>query len=58
MRTTTRTRERVVVGSDGPGFRTACVLAIEPEAGNTSSASILAIDAESRVLYRTTIVEP
>ena len=44
----------VVVGSDG----TAYALAVEPEAGDTSSASILAIAPDSTVLYRTTIIEP
>jgi len=44
----------VVVGSDG----TAYALAIEPEAGDTSSASILAIAPDSSVLYTTTIIEP
>ncbi len=44
----------VVVGSD----RTAYALAIEPEAGNGSSASILAIAPDSTVLSITTIIEP
>jgi hypothetical protein len=44
----------VVVGSDG----TVYALAIEPEAGNSSSASILAFDPGSTVLYTTTIVDP
>jgi len=44
----------VVVGSDG----TAYALAIEPETGDASSASILAIAPDSTVLYRTTIIEP
>ena len=44
----------VVVGSDG----TAYALAIEPEAGGSSSASILAIAPDSTVLWSTTIIEP
>lgn len=44
----------VVVGSDG----TAYALAIEPETGDASSASILAIAPDSTVLYTTTIIEP
>jgi outer membrane protein assembly factor BamB len=44
----------VVVGSDG----TVYALAIEPEPGDTSSASILAIAPDSTVLWTTTIVEP
>lgn len=44
----------VVVGSDGTAF----ALAIEPEAGDTSSASILAIAPDSTVLNTTTIIEP
>jgi hypothetical protein len=44
----------VVLGSDG----TAYALAIEPEPGDTSSASILAIAPDSTVLWTTTIVEP
>jgi hypothetical protein len=44
----------VVVGSDG----TAHALAIEPEAGDASSASILAIAPDSTVLHVTTIIEP
>ncbi len=44
----------VVVGSDG----TAYALAIEPEAGVSSSASILAFAPDSTVLYTTTIVDP
>ena len=44
----------VVVGSDG----TAYALAIEPEAGTGSSATILAIAPDSTVLYRTTIIDP
>ena len=44
----------VVVGSDGTVF----ALAIEPEGGNTSSASILAIAPDSTVLYTTTIIDP
>jgi len=44
----------VVVGSDG----TAYALAIEPEANDTSSATILAIAPDSTVLYTATVVEP
>jgi hypothetical protein len=44
----------VAVGSDG----TAYVLAIEPETGDASSATILAIAPDSTVLRSTTIVEP
>jgi len=44
----------VVVGSDG----TAYALAIEPETGDSSSASILAIAPDSTVLYATTIIDP
>jgi len=44
----------VVVGSDG----TAYVLAIEPEPGDTTSATVLAIAPDSSVLYRTTIIDP
>lgn len=44
----------VVVGSDG----TIYALAVEPETGDTSSASILAIAPDSTVLYTTTIIEP
>jgi hypothetical protein len=44
----------VVVGSDG----TVYALAVEPEAGGSSSASILAIAPDSTVIYTTTIVEP
>jgi hypothetical protein len=44
----------IVVGSDGTAF----ALAIEPEAGDTFSASILAIAPDSTVLYTTTIIEP
>jgi hypothetical protein len=44
----------VAVGSDG----TAYALAIEPEIGDASSASILAIAPDSTVLYTTTIIEP
>jgi hypothetical protein len=43
----------VVVGSDG----TAYALAVEPETGDTSSASILAIAPDSTVLYTTTIID-
>lgn len=41
------------VGSDGTGF----ALAVEPEAGDTSSASILAIAPDSTALSITTILE-
>jgi hypothetical protein len=44
----------IVVGSDG----TAYALAIEPETGDASSATILAIAPDSNVLYRTTIIDP
>ena len=44
----------VVVGSDG----TIYALAIEPEPGEASSATILAIAPDSTVLYTTTIIEP
>jgi hypothetical protein len=44
----------VVLGSDG----TAYSLAIEPETGDASSASILAIAPDGTVLYRTMIIEP
>lgn len=44
----------VVVGSD----RTVYALAVEPEAGDTSSASILAIAPDSTVRSTTTIIEP
>ena len=44
----------VALGSDG----TAYALAIEPEIGDASSASILAIAPDSTVLYTTTIIEP
>ena len=44
----------VAVGSDG----TAYAMAIEPEAGATSSATILAIGPDSTVRYTTTIIEP
>lgn len=44
----------VVVGSDG----TVYALAIEPEPGETSSASILAIAPDSTVLWTTTIIDP
>jgi hypothetical protein len=44
----------IVVGSDG----TAYALAVEPEAGDSYSASILAFAPDSTVLYTTTIVEP
>lgn len=44
----------VVVGADGTVF----ALAIEPESGGKSSASILAIAPDSTVRWTTTIVEP
>ena len=44
----------VVVGSDG----TAYALAIEPESGGRSSATILAFEPDSTVRYTTTIIEP
>jgi hypothetical protein len=44
----------VVVGSDG----TVYALAIEPEMGDTSSATVLAIASDSTVLWSRTIVEP
>ena len=44
----------VVVGSDGTVF----ALAIEPEAGDASSATILAIAPDSTVVYTTTIIDP
>lgn len=44
----------VIVGSDG----TAYALAIEPETGGSSSATILAIALDSTVLYRTAIIDP
>ena len=44
----------VVVGADG----TAYALALEPETGEASSASVLAIAPDSTVLSITTIVEP
>ncbi len=44
----------VVVGSDG----TVYALAIEPEAGDASSATILAIAPDSAVRFITTIIEP
>jgi hypothetical protein len=44
----------VVVGPDG----TAYALAIEPEAGDTSSASILAIAPDSTVRWTSTIIDP
>jgi len=43
-----------VAGADG----TAYALAIEPESGNTSSASILAIASDSTVLWTRTIIDP
>ena len=44
----------VVVGSDGAVYG----LAVEPESGDTSSASILAIAPDSTVRYTSTIIEP
>jgi hypothetical protein len=43
----------VIVGSDGTVF----ALAMEPESGNSSSATILAIAADRTVIYRTTIID-
>ena len=45
---------RVAVGPDGTVF----ALALEPEPGDTASATILAIAPDSTVLYRTTIIDP
>jgi hypothetical protein len=44
----------VVPGSDGTVF----ALAVEPEPGDSFSASILAIAPDSTVLYTTTIIDP
>ncbi len=44
----------LVVGSDG----TAYALAVEPEAGDAASATLLAIAPAGRVLYRSTIIDP
>jgi hypothetical protein len=44
----------VEAGFDG----TAYALAVEPEPGGTSSATILAIGRDSTILYATTIIEP
>ena len=44
----------VVIGPDGTAF----ALAIEPEARDTSSASIIAIAPDSTVLYTATIIDP
>lgn len=44
----------VMVGSDG----TAHALAIEPESGGKSSASIVAIARDSSVIWTTTIIDP
>ena len=44
----------VDVGADG----TAYALAVEPETGRTTSATILALAPDSTVRYRTTVVEP
>ena len=44
----------VVVGAD----RTAFALALEPESGGRSSATILAIAPDGTVVYRTTIIDP
>jgi hypothetical protein len=44
----------VVVGADG----TAYALAIEPEAGSASWATVLAIAPDSTVLWTTTIIDP
>jgi hypothetical protein len=45
---------KLVVGSDG----TAYALAVEPESGSSTSATILAIGPDSTVLYRRTIIDP
>ncbi len=47
-----------VVISDAPGFGNVHALAIEPEAGDGFSASILGISPNSTVLWTTTIIEP
>ena len=44
----------VVVGPEG----TAYALSVEPEADQRTSATILAIDLDGTVRYRTTVVEP
>ncbi len=44
----------VVAGADGIAF----ALAIEPEAGGSASATVLAIDPDSSVRHTTTVVEP
>lgn len=44
----------VTVGSDGTVF----ALAVEPEAGGTTSATILAMANDGTVLSRTTVIEP
>ena len=44
----------VAVGPDGTTY----ALAIEPEAGGKSSASVLAIAPDSTVLWTTTIIDP
>jgi hypothetical protein len=44
----------IVVGADGTAF----ALAIEPETGGASSATILAIAPNSTVRYTTTVIEP
>jgi hypothetical protein len=44
----------VDVGSEG----TVYALAYEPEAGDTSTATLLAIAPDSTILYRTTIIAP
>jgi hypothetical protein len=44
----------VVVGADG----TVHALAVEPEAGGTSSATILAIEPDSTIRFTATIIEP
>ena len=44
----------VVVGADG----TVYALAVEPEDGEATSATVLGIDPNSTVLYTTTIIEP
>jgi hypothetical protein len=44
----------VVVGADGTTY----AVAIEPEAGEASSATVLAIAPDSTVIYATTVVDP
>ena len=44
----------VVVGSDGTAF----CLAVEPEAGGKTSATIVAIAKDGTVRSRTTVIQP